>query len=463
MPLRVRLSLVVAMAVAILVAAGGLLFVRQLQGGLDSALDTNLRARADALIQEAGPDETIGSQDPAATGLLPPKEALAQIVSGNGTLLDSSDGASGRPLLTPAQLTQARRAPLGITTDAEGNIRLLALPFPHSGQPPTVVVVGTTRELPEQAISRVRTALLIGAPVAVLLSALGAWLLAGAALRPVERMRRQAEAITAGDSRARLSVPATRDEVANLGTTLNALLARLHDALSRQRDFVADAGHELRTPLTFLRTELELATRPGRTRQDLLEAVNRAAGDTDRLIRLAEDLLLLAGADEPDGLLDRVPLRLDSLADEAGAAARQRASIAGVDLQLDLPTAVTVVADHDRIRQVVDNLLDNALRFAPPGSNVTLRVAMAGSPDCVVLDVTDQGPGFPVDFLPHAFERFRRADASRGDQQGGTGLGLAIVASLVRAHGGTVAAENLPGCGARVRVELPTAGSSRPM
>lgn len=354
MPLRVRLALVVAIAVAILLAAGGWLFVRQLQGGLDDALDANLRARADALTQQVGPDGDTGFQDPGATGLLAPNEALAQVVNGNGTLLDSSEGAKDKSLLGPAQLTQARRGAVGITTtDAQGSIRLLALPVPDSGRPPTVVVVGTTRELTVQAVTRARTALAIWAPVSVLLSALGAWLLAGAALRPVERMRRQAEAITSGDPRARLSVPATRDEVARLGATLNALLERLHHALSRQRNFVADAG-------------------------------------------------------------------------------------------------------HDRIRQVLDNLLDNALRFAPPGSTVSVRVASAGSPERVVLDVSDQGPGFPVDFLPHAFERFRRADASRSPQQGGTGLGLAIVASLVQAHGGTVTADNLPRRGARVRVELPT-------
>ncbi|MDQ6642736.1 MAG: HAMP domain-containing protein, partial [Actinomycetota bacterium] len=282
MPLRVRLSLVVAAAVAVLVASGGLLFVHQLRTGLDNALDTSLRARADSLLQRIGPDGTSNFQDPGSSGTLPPKEALAQVVDGHGKVLDSSEGVTGRPLLSAAQLKAAQRGPLSLTSDRSGaSLRLLAVQVPGSGPPATVLVLGTTRQVPQAAVSRVITALVTGGLIAVALSALGAWLLAGAALRPVERMRSQAEAITAGDSEARLAVPGTRDEVANLGRTLNSMLERLHKALAQQNDFVADAGHELRTPLTFLRTELELAGRPGRTREELRAAINRAAGDTD--------------------------------------------------------------------------------------------------------------------------------------------------------------------------------------
>ncbi|MEP6817746.1 MAG: ATP-binding protein [Marmoricola sp.] len=457
MPLRARLSLVVAVAVAVLVASGGLFFVHQLRTGLDNALDTTLRARADALLQRLGADGTSNFQDAGASGMLPPKEALAQVVDGHNTVLDSSEGVTGGPLLSSTQLRTARRGPVSLTTDGAGvSLRLLAVPVPGSGRPPTVLVLGTTREVPATALSRVRTALLFGGLVAVVLSAWGAWLLAGAALRPVERMRSEAEEITAGDTEARLAVPRTRDEVARLGRTLNSMLERLNKAVAQQRDFVADAGHELRTPLTFLRTELELAGRPGRTREELRAAVSRAVEDTNRLTRLAEDLLLLARSDVRGALFQLAPMLLGSPARDAVEAARSRAADAGVTLCIDLSSEVPVEADHDRLRQVVDNLLDNALRFSPTGGAITLRVGVgSGSPSRAVLDISDEGPGFPSDFLPHAFERFRRADTARNVQEGGAGLGLAIVASLVRAHGGTVTADNQNDGGAHVRIELP--------
>ncbi|MEP6760167.1 MAG: ATP-binding protein [Sporichthyaceae bacterium] len=458
MPIRARLSLVVAAAVTVLITAGGLLFIHQLRSSLDGALDTALRARADALVQRIGPDGGNDFQDAGAGALLPPRQALAQVVNERGAVVDSSEGTAGRPLLTPQQLSVARDGPLSLSvSNATGGVRLLAVPVPATGTPPTVIIVGTSRDVPAEAVDQVQTWLLVGGPVVIALSAVGTWLLAGAALRPVERMRSQAERITAGDPKARLDVLETRDEVARLGHTLNALLDRLNRALIQQQEFVADAGHELRTPLTVLRTELELASRPGRTGTELRAAVRRAAQDTDRLSRLAEDLRLLARADGDQPLLQLMPVRLDILAVEAAASAEVRATTAGVRLHLAPSSPVTVRADRDRLRQVVDNLLDNALRFAPSDSTITLGVATcATSPPCGVLEVCDEGPGFPSDFLPQAFERFRRADGARNGQGGGAGLGLSIVASLVRAHGGTVSAHNQPGGGARLRVELPT-------
>lgn len=459
MPVRTRLSIAVALVTAVLITAGGLLFLRQLERGLDTALDATLQSRADALIQQIGPEGGAGFQDAGAEGLLPPNQTLAQVISGDGILLDSSEGARDGPLLTAGQLDQARREPLSLTTIRKGDsIRLLALPVPNSGQPPVTVVVGTTRALSQQAVRRVRTGLALGGAAAVILCAAGAWMLANAALRPVQRMRRQADAITAGDTGARLSVPATRDEVAQLGSTMNALLQRLHESLTRQRQFVADAGHELRTPLTYLRAELELAARPGRTAAELRAAVSRAAEDTDRLIRLAESLLLLARADDQlRTMIIPTPVRIDALLQQAATAARPQARASRRFITVDSPNPVIIDGDPDCLRQIIDNLLDNALRFTPPGGTVRLTAAASASGE-VVVDVSDDGPGFPPDFLPHAFERFRRADLSRTPGPAGTGLGLAIVASLTQAHGGTVTAVNLVPRGARVRVRLPAAG-----
>jgi len=458
MTLRTRLALLFAVAVTAVVAAGGALLVHQLSSGLNTALDVSLTARADALAQQVGPGGTVANfQDGAGNGsLLPANETLAQVISPSGTLTESSEGTGNRPLLTVPQLMSARKGRVSINSDFGGGpgVRLLALPVADSGSPPAVVVVGTSRGLVLTAVSRVETGLWLGGPVAVLLGALGAWLLSGAVLRPIERMRAQAAEISAGDSDARLEVPRRRDEIARLGDTINGLLGRLQRALLQQRVFVADAGHELRTPLTMLHAELELAGRPGKDIDSLVAAVRAATLDTDRLIRLAENLLTLARTDSAEVAVQHQPVDLTRLVKRAVSAFDNASRAAGVRVDADNCGDVVVTGDPDRLRQVIDNLLDNAVRYAATGDAITVTVTAATRSVGAVLEVLDRGPGFPPAFLPNAFDRFSRADEARTDGAG-TGLGLAIVASLVGAHGGTVTANNRPGGGASIRIELP--------
>jgi signal transduction histidine kinase len=267
-------------------------------------------------------------------------------------------------------------------------------------------------------------------------------------------MRREAAEISDRDLGRRLGVPATRDEVAALGATINALLARLQEAVARERGFVADAGHELRTPLAILRAELELAARPGRSRAALVEAIHQAGEETDRLIRLAEDLLLLARADNHQPFLRPRRLGVPDLLHAAARGAEARAAEREVTVAVHVPEVLDVEADPDRLRQAVDNLLDNATRHSPRGGVVELSARVA-RPGLLTIEVNDRGPGFPADFLPHAIDRFHRAGDARSRDDGGTGLGLSIVRAIMRAHGGDAAARNRPGGGAAVRIELP--------
>jgi hypothetical protein len=315
------------------------------------------------------------------------------------------------------------------------------------------VTGGESQDAYEATQSQVVRQLTIGGVVFVAVAALGAYWLARAALSPVERLRQQVAAVSGRDEGSAVEVPGTRDEIAALAGTMNELLGRLQGALARQRAFAADASHELRTPLAVLRGELELAARPGRSRDDLAAAVRSAAAEAERLSRLTDDLLLLARSDE-----DRLSLRPattdigELLARSAGTAC-SRLAAAGVTCHVDAPDGLLADVDSDRIRQVVDNLLDNALRFAPRGSVIVLA-ARADGPD-LGIEVRDDGPGFPAGFLPHAFERFRRPDTGRSRDDGGTGLGLAIVRAIAVAHGGTASAASKPGGGAVVRVRLP--------
>jgi signal transduction histidine kinase len=296
---------------------------------------------------------------------------------------------------------------------------------------------------------------LIGGGLAVALATLGAWVLAGAALRPVERMRRKAAALSGDDPAGRLPVPSTRDEISSLATTINGLLERIQQANTRQREFVADASHELRTPLAVLTTELELARRPGRTRDELAVSIRHASTEMQRLQHLADELLFLARhdddptrpADDATGLVEVVE----------EAVARRRRTVASGDVTL----TVRVVADGlddplvDRtsFRRAVENLVDNASRYAPDGTAIDVVVVQAD--DEVVVSVLDEGPGFPPDFVAHAFERFRRTDDARAHSDGGAGLGLAIVQAVAHRHHGIATAENRPGGGAAVCVRIP--------
>jgi hypothetical protein len=335
-------------------------------------------------------------------------------------------------------------------------VRMLASAA-RDGPRRVVAVVGASTDVVDAAVARARLVILAAGPLAVVAAGIGAWVLTGAALRPVSRMRRRLAEITEEDAGARLRVPGTRDEVASLAITMNGLLDRLQRALTRQRDFVADASHELRTPLTALRAELELASRPRRSRQALDAAVTVAVSDTDRLIRMAEDLLLLAEAEERGAFLHLQPVAVSTVLSAAVAGLAGQAQARGVTIEVATTGDLPAQADPDRLRQAADNLISNAIRHTPRGAviEVSAHATNAAGQRTVMIQVRDHGPGFPPDFLPHAFERFRRADPARNRDSGGTGLGLAIVASIARAHGGRAAATNHPGGGACVGLEFP--------
>jgi two-component system, OmpR family, sensor kinase len=440
-----------------LAAVGGALFVRSFRSGQIDSLERGLVAQADTLARQLrDPTEGLdlgvaGPTSPVATG-----EIVAQVLEVDGTAADSTREAGKKPVVDAATLARARQG----RTFADVHLDRDREPFRVLAQPETignvdrVLVLGTSLEETNESVDRVRDDVLIWGSAAVVLAAIGGWLLATAALRPVEQMRREAAAISGDNSAARLRVPATRDEVASLGTTMNELLSRLHGALRRQREFVADAGHELRTPLAVLQTELELAQRQERTPDELRDAIEHAAVETDRLARLADELLFLARGDAEQMGPRLAPVDLDSLLKSVSRAYSATAEAGGVTLQAQVPVGLVVQLDEDLVRRALGNLLDNAIRFAPDGSTVALSAALVD--DDLEISVHDEGSGFPSEFLPHAFERFRRADDARTRRGGGAGLGLAIVREVARAHSGIVVATNAATGGAIVTLRLPT-------
>ena len=450
MPIRVRLALSFAAVTLLLVGVGGVLFVRSFRAGLVDSLGPGLRVQSDSLVTRVRENGTNAALNTAQVDI------VEQVLDDSGRVLATTREGGAGPLVRGATVREAARSRVFTNTKVGGEqepYRVLAAPV-MTGSGRQIVVVATSLEATDEAVTRVREALLVGGGSAVLLAAIGGWLLSAAALRPVERMRREAEDISEHDAASRLAVPGTHDEIASLATTMNGLLERLHDALTRQRAFVADAGHELRTPLALLRTELELADRPQRTDLELREALRHAAGSVERLARLTEDLLLLARTD--DGIERRFErVRLPEVVEASVAAARELASSAGVAIaiEVEIRDRPDVSGSPNLLQRAVDNVVENARRYAPAGSTITVRVSSAG-PDAVV-EVLDDGPGFPPEFLPRAFERFRRADDARARVDGGSGLGLSIVLAIARVHGGTASAGNRPTGGAIVTLTIP--------
>jgi two-component system, OmpR family, sensor kinase len=308
--------------------------------------------------------------------------------------------------------------------------------------------VGEREESFDEALDSLGTLLLIGGPAALLLASLAGYAAAGAALRPVESMRRRASEISASGPEERLPVPAANDELRRLGRTLNEMLARIEATLERERRFVDDASHELRTPLALHRAELELALRHSRSEDELRAAIASGLEEVDRLAQLGDDLLVVARSGEGGLEVTAEPVRAAELFAAVAKRFEARASESSRGLTVGEGGDLRISGDRLRLEQALTAMVDNALRHG--GGTVQLWAAASGG--MVELHVGDRGAGFPPEFLPHAFERFSRADAARA--RGGSGLGLAIVATIARAHGGDASASNDP-AGADVWIEIP--------
>ncbi|MGH2978671.1 MAG: ATP-binding protein [Solirubrobacterales bacterium] len=438
---------------AVVLTTTGLFLYLSLGHELDDSTDEALRSRADevsALIREPG----SGLRQPRERRLSEQEDSFAQLLDTRGRVVDTSARSRKESVLAAAEVARAETETIVVSHDSVpgvegGEARLLATPV-RARNRDLIVVVGTTLADRNEALANLGRLLLIGGPIALLLASLAGYGVATAALRPVERMRRRAAAISTAEPGMRLPMPPANDEIGRLGHTLNEMLARLEAAFERERTFVSDASHELRTPLAVLKTELELAIGRGRAREELEAALRSAVEETDRLVQLAEDLLVIARFDQ-----GRLPVRLAPVeVENVLADVRERFAIRSRETEraliADAPDGLRLAADPERLRQALGNMVDNAFRHG----RGTVRLSARTSNSHVELHVSDEGPGFPPDFLDAAFERFTRADEGRG--RGGTGLGLAIVEAIASAHRGRAGASNRPEGGADVWLELPT-------
>ena len=290
--------------------------------------------------------------------------------------------------------------------------------------------------------------------------AAAAWWLIKRDLRPLETMAVTADAIAAGDLTRRVQPAEPRTEVGRLGLSLNTMLGRIEEAFAERaateeklRRFLADASHELRTPLTSIRGYSEVFDRAKDDPEDLELAMRRIEEESKRMGVMVEELLVLARLGEGREP-ERLPVDLARVV--ADAVSDARAAAPARDIALESPETVDVLGDDHQLRQVVANLLNNALRHTPEEARI--RVALRAGDGRAELAVADDGPGLAADVAAKVFEPFYRADASRARETGGAGLGLAIVAAIVEAHGGGVRLDTAPGAGATFTVTLPLLG-----
>ena len=461
MPIRWRLTLFNALIIGAILLALGLSLFFLLREALLSDVEDTVRSRAVAAARamESGED-VLNDEDDVEQ--LTADGVFLIVRDARGGILDHttnfSEGEEPNDPIWERALGSGNPTGGSAELSSEEPDYVYAVPVNPPSGPARVVQAGKSYDSVEDTLEAFTTVLVIGGLLAFMLSVGGAYLLARAALSPVEAVVSSARRMTEGDLSRRLPVAHPKDEIGRLTTTINGLLGRLEaafarreEALSRQRRFAADASHELRTPLTSIAGYARMLEEWGlRDPQTAREGVAAIRQESERMQRLVEALLALTRGDEG------APLEIanNDLAAVAEEAARTARTAAGDKLAIRcLPAKQPVNApfDRSRIRQAASILLDNAVKYTPEGGKVTVTVREADG--WAELEVSDTGVGIPEDQLPLVFERFHRADPSR--TAGGFGLGLSIARQIAEAHGGRIEVESAPGEGSTFTLLLP--------
>jgi two-component system, OmpR family, sensor kinase len=439
-----------ALAMLLVLGGAGLFVYLRLRADLNDGVNSGQQAQVAAVAARARRLHPPRLRD---VELVDPNETFVQVVAPDGRLRDSA-GNVAVPVLSADQVARAGQRSLRFERRIRGfdaNVRVLA-ESAATQRGRVVVVVGQSLGDRDEALAGLTTSFGIGGALAVVLASAIGYALARAGLAPVEAMRTRAAEVSLRQGGQRLPLPEAHDEIRRLGETLNEMLDRLERSFAGERRFVSDASHELRTPIAVVKTELEGILRSGDYGPDAREGLVAALEECERLVQLAEDLLVIARASE-----GQLPVRAERLsAAELLESVRRRfsdrAAAQARAIEVDVDPGLELESDPLRLRQALGNLVDNALRHGR--GEIMLRGHERGRG--VELEVSDRGPGFAPEIAGRAFERFARGEASRGND--GAGLGLAIVEAIAAAHGGwTCVVDGSPG--GAVRVFLPSASS----
>ncbi|MGH9751517.1 MAG: sensor histidine kinase [Blastocatellia bacterium] len=359
---------------------------------------------------------------------------------------------SAAPLASSRAGTRGERLPGG------AELLIYSLPFTARDGSRFLIESGAPYNTIEYTLRGLLLTLAIALPVVIAVAAAGGYWIMRRALRPLDEIASGAERITSRNLSERLPAPHSGDEIERLALALNRMIARLDESFQYIRRFTADASHELRTPLTVLRGEMEAMA----GRLDLDEEARATVGssleETERLSRIVESLLAISRLDAGEARMERIRFDLPELTTTTVEQMRLLAEDRQIALSCETNEDVMIEGDRARIKQVIVNLVDNAIKYTAEGGAVKVSVGVEN--DHAVMLVEDNGMGVPANALPRLFERFYRVDKARSRQMGGVGLGLAIVKSIITAHGGQVTVESDEGRGSRFRVSLPRSGNN---
>ncbi|MGH7389723.1 MAG: sensor histidine kinase [Candidatus Rokuibacteriota bacterium] len=463
-PLSIRTHLTawyagILLAILVVISALSYSLLRwNLVRDVDTSLTTVARVMRDSGYAGA-PAPSAAAAEAAIRGILGPEfyDKLFQVVDPQGTPgVRSAQLRDVLPLSTAARgrATRGQHTFETIRLATGERVRLLTLPILEDGQLTRLLQVGMTFERVEGALARYRQGLLVLVPFALGLAVAGGTLIARSALRPVDEMSQAARRITGEDLSERIALRGTADEIDRLAETLNAMLARLEGAFEQLRRFTADAAHELRTPLTILKGGIEVTLRTERSAPEYREVLASSLEEVERLIRLAEDLLLLSrfSAEVVDRgkRVDLEALVLDVL--DAGVRVAHKT---GVTVRLDRVTPVVIPGDGSALRRAMLNLVENAVKYTPAGG--TVQLALEPGDGHARIQVRDTGVGIAPEDVGRIFQPFVRLEPARSRDTGGAGLGLSIARSIVLAHGGRLSVESTPGAGSTFTIQLPVA------
>jgi heavy metal sensor kinase len=478
--IRARLAASYAVALAVTMFAYSMvIYLVQRRENLDeldrrAQLESNLIAAA--LTEAYGARGGLVARDPVkgqpvlSPDVAPMLEGVPGyviVIGADGDVLHLSPDARALPYGSLVLLLQRV-----FSTDSAGEhtgaIRLAGLPgeirysvraITEAGPDVAAVLSGASTADVVLGPERLLVAMILVAPVILVASVFIGYSLVGRTLKPVNRVVDEVEAITDGRSLHRRLEPVdTGDELARLTSTLNAMLERLERSFVALRRFTADASHELKTPLTVLRSGIERAVTHPRTAPEVLEVLDETLAEVNRMAEMVDSLLMLARADEGRAPLHLEPLDLRELLGEVAETAGILGEQAEVQVKVRIPTEPVILdADHARIRQLLMNLLTNAIKYTPAGESVEIESTVRDGE--ITVSVRDTGIGIAPGDLPHIFDRFWRADQarSRTGQRPGVGLGLAISKWIAEAHGGTISVQSRPGRGTTFLVKLPMA------
>jgi heavy metal sensor kinase len=459
--IRLRLTLWYGSALLLILVAVALalytIMARDLRNQVDQSLEEAAAVAVRALEQRGvGPFisfESLAAEFPELAVL----DKFFQIFSPAGKITIQSPHVRQHDV--PLSRTALEAALVGRATfesakfKGESPIRILSVPIRRGAILVNIVQVGTSLSHVERSLRRLLAVLLIGTPLALVVSLAGGWFLAGRALKPVEAITQAAQRIAAGDLTQRLTTMPSPDEIGRLAETFNNMIARLDASFRQVHRFTGDASHELRTPLTVMKGETELALRRPRPAEDYKLVLESNLEEIERMSRIVDELLFLARADLGEVRMESKPIQLDTLVEDI----QRQAAVLGQDQQVRVVSGpsepVTVQGDELRLRELILNLVDNAITYSHRGGAVSL--ALTRDEDYARLSVADSGIGIPPEAQARIFDRFYRTDAARAHDKKGTGLGLSICKWIAETHRGRIEVQSAPGQGSRFTVILP--------